>query len=198
MRVTIRTANWNDPGDRVHLEASAGLVYESFREFYDAVSPSQEAIRENLARQLQDGNSELGHSIIVTLDETLGGISVYYPSEEVKTRQLTSLRYLVNVSAPHPDMVGHLRSLRTDVEAIPMGRFMYWARLGVPSEFRRLGVAGMLNSAMEYDCKSRRFEYICSHLSRDNTASMRMHIGRGFARISEGDHQFVAMAKRLR
>jgi len=197
MRVTIRTANWNDPGDRVHLEASAGLVYESLREFYDLVSLSQDAIRENLVRQLEDGSSELGQSIILTLEETLGGIYVYYPSEELKARQLISLRYLVNVSDPRPDMVDRLRSFRTDVEAVPMPRYMYLSRFGVRNEFRRLGVGSMLSSAVEYDSKSRRYEFICGHISRDNTASMRMHLNRGLARISEEDHQFVAMAKRL-
>jgi hypothetical protein len=197
MNVTIRTADWSSPRDRVHLEASAGLVYESFRDFYDAVSPSQDAIRDNLVRQLQDGNSELGHSLIITLEETLGGIYVYYPSEDVKARQLTSLRHLLNVATPHPDMAYRLRSFRTAVEAIPMPRYMYLARLGVKSEFRRLGVASMLSSAVEYDCRSRRYEYICGHISRDNSASMRMHLNRGLARISQGNYQFVAVSKHL-
>ena len=197
MRITIKMADWSRPSDGTHLEEAAELVLESFREFYDLVSPSQDAIRENLIQQLQDRNSELGYSIIIMLGESLGGISVYYPSDEIKGRQLNSLRHLMNVSTPRPNMVELLRTFRMKVEPIPTPRYMNWTRLGVTSEFRRLGVAGMLNSAMEYDSRSRQFDYIGSHLNRENTASMKMHIGRGFARISEEYYQFIAMTKRL-
>jgi hypothetical protein len=181
----------------VHLEASAELVYAASREFYESVSSSHDAVRENLAQQLQDGDSELGESIIITLGESFGGISVYYPSEETKTRRLVSLRHLVNVSNPRPNMLELLRSFKTIVEPIPMPRYMYWVQLGVTSDFRRLGVASMLASAMEHDSKSRRFEYICCHVSRENTASLRMQLGRGYARISQDEYQFIALAKKL-
>ena len=197
MKVTIRTADWSDPGDRRHLEEAAGLIYESFTEFYNLVSPSQEGIRRTVIDQLEDVNSELGYSLIATLEESLGGISVYYPSEEIKARQLISLRHLMRVADPRPDIVELLKTFRMKVEPLSMPRYMNWARLGVAKQFRRLGVASLINAAMEYDCRVRRYEYIGSHLNRQNTPSMKMHVGRGFARVTEGDFEFVAMVKAL-
>ena len=122
MRVTIRTADWSDPDDSAYLEASADLVYESARDFYDCFSLSHGAIRENLVWQMQDGTSALGCSTIATMEGALAGIAVYYPSEDLKTRELVSLRYLVQVRNPHPNMPGSLRSLRTATEALPIPR----------------------------------------------------------------------------
>ena len=198
MRVTIGAADWTDPSDKACLEASADLVYESARDFYDSFSLSQDAIRENLVLQMQDGASALGYSIVAKLEGALAGIAVYYASEAVRTRELVSLRYLMQVRNPHPNMLERLRSLKSATESLTIPRYAYLARIAVASTFRRFGVAGLLTAAMECDSKSEGIEYICSHVSRDNTATVRMHLARGFTRVSDGDYRFVAMAKRLR
>jgi hypothetical protein len=198
MRVTIRTADWNSDSDRPHLAASADLVYESAPDFYNCFSLSRDELRENLIRQLRDENSVLGYSILATFDDSFGGIAVYFPSEEAKTRRLVSTRYLMQMQTLKPDAPERLRALTAGVEAISVPRYMYLARIGVAPESRRLGVAGMLHAVLECECKSRQIEYICSHVDRDSTPTVKMHLARGFARISAEDHQFVVMAKHLR
>ena len=158
MRISIRTPDWSSLADSVHLGAAAELVYESFPEFYDTLSHDHEAIRDNIIRQLRDPDSELGDSVILTIGESMAGISIHYASDEMKARQLASLRHLIAVSNPRPNMLDGLRSFKELVERIELPRYAYWARLGVRTEFRRLAVASMISSAMEYNSRSRHFE----------------------------------------
>lgn len=197
MEILIKTADWKDPREINYLEEAANLVYESNPEFYDLFSTDKSAICKSLVGQLKDNSSELGYSIILIIEGKLGGVSVYYPSEELKHRRIISLRHMMNIQSPSPNMNEKVKSFAQDVEPITLSRYMYWARLGVAKEYRRQGIASLVNTAMEYDVKHKGYDYICSHLNRNNAISMKMHVGREFSRMSDKEYLFVAMSKKV-
>ena len=197
MKIIIKTADWANGHEKLFIEESVRLIYESNPEFYDLVSPNKNDIYENLAIQLRDSHSELGHSIIIILEDVLAGISVYYPYVEMKNRQFNSLRHLVNIHSHYPDILERIKSFTLNIEPITASKSIYWARLGVKKEYRRLGIASLLSNAMEYDVKTKGFDYIYSHLNHKNEVSMKMHLGRNFSRVSNMDYTFIAMSKKV-
>ena len=197
MNVQIKLANWSIPPDREYIDISAKMIFDSFKEFYSLISPNEEDVLTNIGHQLLDKNSELGYSIIIIIGGAFAGISVYYPSDEIKARQINSLRHIMCIQNRYANMIDLLKQFKMKVEPISFLRCIYWARLGVEIKFRQLGVANLLIAAMENDAKSKGYNSIGSHLYQKNIPSMKMHLSRGFSRITKENFDFIAMLKKL-
>jgi len=198
MKIIIKNADPEDYSREEDIISAAELVYVSNPEFYGQVSPNRSDLMLNISEQIKDPHSELGSALLARFEDGIVGISVYYPSEEMRQRQLISFKYLLRVPSAYADAIDRIQVYSAGIEPLSFPRYMYWARLGVSSHLRGLGIATMLNIAMEYDVKKRGYDQICSHLSRDNKISSKMHEGRRFTRVSDQGYAFIAMSKILR
>lgn len=188
--------------DSVQISELHELIYSSHREFYDIFSECRESILETIRVQLVDLTSELGQTRAL-LDLSRGktstvGVYSWYPAADRITRQLKSLRILMNTQQPRSslEMKAELKAFQKEVLPV-QGNAGYLARIAVCHSVRKMGFGQYLMRDFESQARSGGSEFVSLHVSAFNEVAIHFYLKEGYDFSQSEKMKYVIMTKRL-
>ncbi len=174
--------------------AAAGLVYESFAEFYDLLplAPAQRIAA--ITAQFELSASELGATVVACSEGEVVGIHSALAAERLQAAQLVGVaRFAQSLSGDaRRSFRSGLNGFAGQVPPVPEESF-HLARFAVAAERRGSGIAAALLD--NFLAAGRGFDRYSVHARRDNTRAIRFYEKHRFAPCSQDPTAYVSLCR---
>ena len=170
------------------LPEFAKLMYLSHKKYYDLFSNPKESI----TKAISDDRSEESTCQAFFINDTLLGQACFYDSNEIKIRQLFSLKFLNQ----HTQIENStLKVFAREVPSINK-HSLYISRLSIQEESQKQGFAKQILDYIENKAQKLEYSLLSLHVDKDNSAAIKLYRKCGFA-INNDKSNYFTMYKKL-
>jgi ribosomal protein S18 acetylase RimI-like enzyme len=176
------------------VPALALLIYQSHPEFYDLFSPDRGRLLEAIRQQLEEPDSELGHTKVLVGGDNVAGTLSWYHTSEADDRKMMSLRVMLDVLEPTEACFEGLRKFKEEVPAIEADG-CYLSRIAVAESRRGTGLGQVLLRDFEDEAQCLDCRLAFLHVWRTNSRAIRFYSAAGYQPCSPPELAYLTMSK---
>ncbi len=186
--------NFTTPTTNDDLYATARLIYQADKHFYNLFSDSADENIENILKMYEDDKTTFSKVKSIYVDDQMVGAILYYPAHEIRMRQMFSLPYLTRGK----DFDNNI--LRDFSEGVPVidSEGLYLSHLAIDSKYQGKGLCKISMDSLSSLAISDGQEKIILHVRRDNSSALRCYLSSGYVdEHKNSENTYIVLKKKL-